>query len=112
MPPTRLVFYALTVIALGMSFRSVMGQPPALGLLVAFSIVYGIVLLLGVLVLRLRVFVDAMIRGPLGAKGVVLTFDDGPDPDSTTRALDALDSAGVKATFFVIAKKAEKHPDV
>jgi peptidoglycan/xylan/chitin deacetylase (PgdA/CDA1 family) len=89
-----------------------MGQPPPLGILIAFSIIYASVLLLGVLVLRLRVFVDAMIRGPRGAKGVVLTFDDGPDPDSTPQTLDALDRAGVKATFFVIAKKAEEHPDV
>ncbi len=112
MPPVRLAFYALTVVALGVSVRAVLGQPPPLGILIAFSIVYGTVLLLGVLVLRFRVFADAMIHGPRGSKGVVLTFDDGPDPDSTARALDALDSAGVKATFFVIAKKAEAHPDV
>ena len=39
----------------------------------------------------------------------MLTFDDGPDPASTPRVLDALDSAGAKATFFVIARKAEAH---
>ena len=34
-------------------------------------------------------------------KVVYLTFDDGPT-DNTSRILDALDSGGVKATFFVI----------
>ena len=67
--------------------------------------------LCGIFVLRLRVFVDAMVRGPRGAKGVALTFDDGPDPETTKRTLDALDAAGAKATFFVIGKKAEAHPE-
>ncbi|DBA86760.1 hypothetical protein WJX77_007209 [Trebouxia sp. C0004] len=39
-----------------------------------------------------------------GAKTAALTFDDGPDGDGHTDAvLDALKSAGVKATFFVNA---------
>ncbi len=112
MPPARLVFYLLTVAVVAVSVRTVMGQPLPLPWLAAFSIVYVTVLLMGVFMLRLRVFVDAMIHGPRGAKGVALTFDDGPDPKSTLRALDALDAAGVKATFFIIGKKAEQHPDV
>jgi peptidoglycan/xylan/chitin deacetylase (PgdA/CDA1 family) len=112
MPPARAVFYALTAIALFVSARAVMGVPPSIPFIAAFGATYVAALLSGVLVLRLRVFVDAMTRGPRGAKGVVLTFDDGPDPDSTSRALAALDLAGAKATFFVIAKKAEAHPDL
>jgi peptidoglycan/xylan/chitin deacetylase (PgdA/CDA1 family) len=41
--------------------------------------------------------------------GVALTFDDGPDPDSTPPVLDALDAAGVKATFFVVGEQLMKH---
>ncbi len=111
MPPARLLFYAMTLAALGISARAVMGEPPSPRLLAAFTTAYVAVFLCGVFVLRLRVFVDAMIRGPRGAKGVALTFDDGPDPESTKRTLDALDAAGAKATFFVIGKKAEAHPD-
>jgi peptidoglycan/xylan/chitin deacetylase (PgdA/CDA1 family) len=69
-------------------------------------------ILTGVFALRLRVFVDAIVRGPRGARGVALTFDDGPDPEWTPRVLDALDAAGAKATFFVIGRKVEAHPDV
>jgi peptidoglycan/xylan/chitin deacetylase (PgdA/CDA1 family) len=65
-----------------------------------------------VFVLRLRMFADAIVRGPAGARGFALTFDDGPDPVTTPRVLDALDAAEAKATFFVIAKKAEAHPQV
>lgn len=43
---------------------------------------------------------------------VVLTFDDGPDPEVTPRVLDVLDSYGVKAYFFVTGSKAEKHPEL
>ncbi len=40
---------------------------------------------------------------------VALTFDDGPDPVWTPRVLDALEEAGVRATFFVVAPLAERH---
>ena len=38
-----------------------------------------------------------------------LTFDDGPDPDSTPAVLDALDAAGVRATFFVVGEQLMRH---
>jgi peptidoglycan-N-acetylglucosamine deacetylase len=38
-----------------------------------------------------------------------LTFDDGPDPDSTPAVLDALDAAGAKATFFVVGEQLMRH---
>jgi len=43
---------------------------------------------------------------------VALTFDDGPDPVDTPRLLDILREKDVKATFFVIGKRAEQHPEV
>jgi peptidoglycan/xylan/chitin deacetylase (PgdA/CDA1 family) len=64
------------------------------------------------LVLRWRVFVDAIVRGPRGARGVALTFDDGPDPLWTPRILDVLARHHAVATFFVIGRKAEAHPDL
>ncbi|MCF6311528.1 MAG: polysaccharide deacetylase family protein [Verrucomicrobiales bacterium] len=41
-----------------------------------------------------------------------LTIDDGPEPDETLQVLDLLDQYDAKATFFVIARKAEKHPEI
>ncbi len=41
-----------------------------------------------------------------------LTFDDGPDPETTPRVLDALAEAGVRATFFVLGERAEAHPEL
>lgn len=43
---------------------------------------------------------------------IALTFDDGPDPESTPRFLDALDALGVRATFFVLGEHAVRHPGV
>jgi peptidoglycan/xylan/chitin deacetylase (PgdA/CDA1 family) len=43
---------------------------------------------------------------------IALTIDDGPDPQVTPAVLDLLDAAGVRATFFCIAERAEHHPDL
>jgi peptidoglycan/xylan/chitin deacetylase (PgdA/CDA1 family) len=43
---------------------------------------------------------------------VALTFDDGPDPRWTPRVLDALGEAGAAATFFVIAPRARRWPEL
>jgi peptidoglycan/xylan/chitin deacetylase (PgdA/CDA1 family) len=45
-------------------------------------------------------------------RAVALTFDDGPNPDATPLVLDALRARGVKATFFVLGRHAERWPDL
>jgi len=42
-------------------------------------------------------------------KKIVLTFDDGPDPDYTPRILDILKREKVPAAFFVVGSMAEKN---
>jgi len=41
---------------------------------------------------------------------VYLTFDDGPHPDRTNRILDQFAESDSKATFFVIGRRARRHP--
>lgn len=41
-----------------------------------------------------------------------LTFDDGPTINATPKILDILKEENVKATFFVIGKYVEKHPEI
>ena len=43
---------------------------------------------------------------------VALTFDDGPSPVDTPRLLDLLREKNVKATFFVIGKRADQYPEI
>ena len=46
----------------------------------------------------------------LDEERVALTFDDGPDPDGTPGVLDALDAAGLKATFFMVGEQVKAAP--
>ncbi len=43
---------------------------------------------------------------------LALTYDDGPDPESTPAVLDALAAHGVRATFFLLTDLAEQHSHV
>jgi peptidoglycan/xylan/chitin deacetylase (PgdA/CDA1 family) len=43
---------------------------------------------------------------------IALTFDDGPDPVDTPKLLDLLREKGVKATFFVVGKRADQYPEI
>ncbi|MBC2582319.1 polysaccharide deacetylase family protein [Clostridium sp. DJ247] len=43
---------------------------------------------------------------------ISLTFDDGPDPRYTPKLLDLLKENNVKCTFFVLAKNAERYPEL
>jgi peptidoglycan/xylan/chitin deacetylase (PgdA/CDA1 family) len=49
---------------------------------------------------------------PLGPKELVLTFDDGPWPTTTPKVLEALKQECVLATFFLIGRNAEAHPEI
>jgi len=43
---------------------------------------------------------------------VALTIDDGPDPEVTPAVLDLLAAHGVRATFFCIGERVERHPEL
>jgi peptidoglycan/xylan/chitin deacetylase (PgdA/CDA1 family) len=49
---------------------------------------------------------------PLGDHEVVLTFDDGPWPATTSLVLAALARECVRATFFLIGRSASEHPEL
>ena len=79
---------------------------------VAFIIVLAVVLFTiffdqAVLVRRGTVY-----RVPESQKLVAITFDDGPSPVWTPKILDALQKAGVKATFFMIGEHVLKYPEI
>ncbi|MEW6280578.1 MAG: polysaccharide deacetylase family protein, partial [Candidatus Eremiobacterota bacterium] len=54
----------------------------------------------------------AWVRGPVERSAVALTFDDGPEPPYTERVLDILGEFGVKATFFLVGRQVERHPEL
>ena len=48
----------------------------------------------------------------LNKRGVALTFDDGPHPNTTPYILDILKKRHLKATFFVLGVQAKKYPEL
>lgn len=58
-------------------------------------------------------FHGAVLTNGLGTKReVALTFDDAPDPIYTPKILDILKNKGVKATFFLVGKRVQAHPEI
>jgi peptidoglycan/xylan/chitin deacetylase (PgdA/CDA1 family) len=58
---------------------------------------------------------ENLVRLPAAAaarREVALTIDDGPDPGVTPAVLDLLAAAGARATFFCIAERARRHPEL
>lgn len=58
-----------------------------------------------------RIFGEVVDRGSTETPRVAITFDDGPGP-STPAILDALAASTTRATFFVLGRQAEQHPDL
>ena len=53
-----------------------------------------------------------MVSGPRDSRRVALTFDDGPHPLHTPVLLDRLAALGIRATFFILGRQAERHPEI
>lgn len=51
-------------------------------------------------------------HGSRDRRRIALTFDDGPDPVRTPALLDALRELGVTATFFLVGKQVDAHPEL
>lgn len=112
MPPARVALYVGSIGAVALMARSVALGPVPMWIAAAALAAYLALIFCGVFILRLGMFVDVVTRGPEEARGVALTFDDGPSPEHTPKILDLLDEAGVKATFFLIGRKVEAHPEI
>src|SRR3954471_13399906 len=55
-------------------------------------------------------FGKPVTRLPRTERRVALTFDDGPNEEATPAILDALHARGVRATFFILGRHAERWP--
>jgi peptidoglycan/xylan/chitin deacetylase (PgdA/CDA1 family) len=77
---------------------------------IAIAVVYFALTAYGSFKIQANYFLKSINTGK--KKAIALTFDDGPEPGTTPRILDVLKEKNVKATFFVIGKKALKHPEL
>lgn len=103
----NVLVYGFSVFILVVFFH----EHPAFDLL--FWTLFGVFFLIlsaGVLFMQFNYFITAHLR--LKTNEVLLTFDDGPDPDTTPQILEILHKHNIKAIFFVIGNKAQAHPDL
>jgi peptidoglycan/xylan/chitin deacetylase (PgdA/CDA1 family)/uncharacterized membrane protein YbhN (UPF0104 family) len=114
--PTRARLLVAAVALVGAALAAAGAALAAHGHLPLGAALLGAVSLSGALALhvywvRLDLTGASLRRGRRDRREVALTFDDGPSGD-TPAVLDALDAAGVKATFFVLGEEALRRPDL
>ena len=59
-----------------------------------------------------QLFGPAFCGRPGASRQLALTYDDGPNDPHTGRLLDVLDKHGAKATFFLIGRYVQQHPEI
>lgn len=110
LPPARLGLWAYAATGVVLGARSLLSGPPALlpallglGGYLAFGTA-------GVFWPERGMYGRTLWHGPRAGSELALTFDDGPSPDTTPLVLAQLAAADVRATFFLVGKKALAHP--
>ncbi len=76
------------------------------------AVVFGLLCLMGPYVQRFNFFLPIVRRGKTHRPEIAITFDDGPDPETTPALLALLSKYGFNATFFVIGEKVTAYPDL
>ncbi|HSU39494.1 MAG TPA: polysaccharide deacetylase family protein, partial [Polyangiaceae bacterium] len=108
-PPVRLLLWLTSVAGLLAGALALLGRGPPVAFAVGGLLLQALVSTIGVVIPALRVFGAVYAHGPAARAEVALTFDDGPNPETTPRVLALLAEHGARATFFVIGEKVLAH---
>ena len=76
------------------------------------ALTYLTILGLGVVKVGFEFFGPVLCHGPREKPLVALTFDDGPEPESTTAVLDVLKRLDAPAAFFLVGRRVDRHPNI
>ena len=95
--------------ALVVTFLLVEDRSLMITIAVSLSVIFAIVLTVGVTTIKFNYFLNSVNHAPEGK--VCFTFDDGPH-ENTQQVLSVLEKHSVKATFFLIGENCEKHPEI
>jgi len=112
LPPARLGLWAYALGGMALGARSLLGAPPPLG---PTAFAFGGYVLLGtagVFWPERGMYGRTLSHGPTTRRELALTFDDGPNPETTPRVLQQLARDQVRATFFLVGKKVLAHPEL
>lgn len=106
------MFLSLTVAAhLALLLLFVGNTELSVAVLAGYALYHGTIAW-GILHPRSRLYGPNRSRLTTEERVVALTFDDGPHPVLTPRVLEILRERGIRATFFLIGKWVERHPEL
>jgi peptidoglycan-N-acetylglucosamine deacetylase len=111
LPAARLGLWAYAGAGVTLGVKALLAAPAPLGPVLAGFAGYVVLGTLGVFWPERGMYGRTLWHGPARPE-VALTFDDGPCPHTTPRVLEALAAAGVRATFFVVGRKVQQHPQL
>ncbi|WP_139855594.1 polysaccharide deacetylase family protein [Aequorivita sinensis] len=111
-----LKFYTINALALviffGLLLTGFFGDVPV-WLYVLFVIIWIVITAIGSFQIKWNYHLESLNHNYKTSKNYIsITFDDGPNPDYTPKILSLLKEHNAKATFFIIGKNAETHPDL
>jgi peptidoglycan-N-acetylglucosamine deacetylase len=112
MPPARIVLWVASLGGVALVVRSVLLGPVPFAVAIAAFVLYATFTGVGWVFPQLEMYGDVVWRGRAGQRRIALTFDDGPHPESTRKVLRLLAERGLRASFFVVGKKAQLHPEI
>lgn len=105
--------WLIITVAIHLGMLVLLLMRPDLGWLAAVVVVLNhVVLVLCSVWPRSRWLGPNLTRLPRKGGAVAITFDDGPDPETTPAVLRILDQYGAQASFFCVGTCARAHPDV
>jgi peptidoglycan/xylan/chitin deacetylase (PgdA/CDA1 family) len=82
-------------------------------LYVLFVIIWIVITVIGSFQIKLNYHLKSLNHNyKISENSISITFDDGPNPNFTPKVLSLLNGYNAKATFFLIGKNAEKHPEI
>lgn len=110
-PAARLALWAYAGAGMTLGARSlVVGPAPVWASSLALA-GYALLGTLGVFWPERGMYGRLLWHGPAKPE-LALTFDDGPSPLTTPLVLERLAATGVRATFFLVGRKAQAHPQL
>lgn len=109
-------FYTINALALVVFLVLILsgffGYVPA-WLYVLFVFIWFLITAIGSFQIKLNYHLQSLNHHyKISENYISITFDDGPNPDFTPKVLSLLKGHKAKATFFLIGKNAEKHPEI
>ena len=109
-------FYTINALALviffGLLLTGFFGDVPV-WLYVLFVFIWVLITAIGSFQIKMNYHFQSLNHNYKTSENhISITFDDGPNPDFTPKVLLLLKENNAKATFFLIGKNAEKHPEI